>query len=465
MVIRVEPNSKQAYNLLHKGILSLARAERQGICIDMKYCERQQKTLSRKIAWAEDQFRKTSFYKDWKTSIRHEPNIYSPQQLGKFLYEVKHIRQTRQTKSGAGVVDEEALESLDIPELQILLSAKKLKKIRDNYLAGFMREAVNGVIHPSFNLHLVKTFRGSANNPNFQNIPKRDKQAKLITRKALIPREGHQLMEADFGSLEVRIAACYHHDPTMIRYIKDESTDMHRDMAQQIFKLSNFDKHNGAHGILRTAAKNGFVFPQFYGDYYLPCAKSLAKWGQLPEGRWNKHDGIDIGGIKLSDHLINQGIKSFNGFVNHVQDIEADFWENRFPVYARWKERWWNAYQRIGQFSMLTGFTCIGEMGKNNAINYPVQGAAFHCLLWSLITLDKFIIDNELRTRIIGQIHDSIVLDIYPPERQIIIDAITDITTRQLLNEFKWIIVPLKIDFEIGEIDGSWADMKEYERN
>ena len=112
---------------------------------------------------------------------------------------------------------------------------------------------------------------------------------------------------------------------------------------------------------------------------------------------------------------------------------------------------------------MLTGFTCVGEMGKNNAINYPVQGAAFHCLLWSLITLDKFIIDNELRTRIIGQIHDSIVLDIYPPERQIIIDAITDITTRQLLNEFKWIIVPLKIDFEIGEIDGSWADMKEIE--
>ena len=68
-------------------------------------------------------------------------------------------------------------------------------------------------------------------------------------------------MEADFGSLEVRIAACYHQDPTMIKYIKDETTDMHRDMAQQIFKLSNFDKHNRAHGILRTAAKNGFVFP------------------------------------------------------------------------------------------------------------------------------------------------------------------------------------------------------------
>ncbi len=461
MVINIEPNPKQAYNLLHRGIAALARAEKQGIRINMDYCERQQKTLTRKIQWAEDQFKETSFYKDWMTSLRKAPNIYSPQQLAQFLYKHKHIKPSKTTQSGQGATDEEALEYLDIPELAMLLNAKKLKKIRDNYLAGFIREAVDGYIHPSFNLHLVRTFRGSANDPNFQNIPKRDEQAKIITRKALFPRPGHQLMEADFGSLEVRIAACYHQDPTMLKYINDPSTDMHRDMAQQIFKLKKYNPENTAHNILRAGAKNGFVFPQFYGDYYVANARSLAQWGKLPETNWRSGMGLEITpGYFLSDHLISQGIKSFNSCVDHIQEIEHDFWNNRFPVYNRWKERWWKSYQRRGSITMLTGFTCSGEMGKNNVINYPVQGPAFHCLLWSLIELDKYIYSNNLQSRIIGQIHDSIVLDIYPPERDRIVQEIKEITTVRLLYYWRWIIVPLQIDFELCNVDESWAYMK-----
>ncbi len=461
MVVDIKADLKLAYNLFQKGILALARAEKQGIRIDMEYCQRQNKTITRKIEWAESKFRDTSFYRDWETSIMGTPNIYSPKQLGEFLYKFKHIKRTKVTKSGVGAVDEETLEQLDIPELTMLLSAKKLKKIRDNYLAGFMREAVDGYIHPSFNLHLARTFRGSANNPNFQNIPVRDDQAKLITRGALFPREGNQLMEADFGSLEVRIAACYHQDPTMLKYIKDESTDMHGDMAQQIFKLKKYQKDNPAHQTLRSATKNGFVFPQFYGDYYVACAKNLAIWGKLPEMGWTKGIGIEMGEAgHLSDHLISQGIKSFNDFTEHIKNIEQEFWYTRFPVYSKWKERWWREYQRKGYFAMLTGFICSGEMGKNNAINYPVQGAAFHCLLWSLITLDEYIIAQNLQTRIIGQIHDSIVLDVYPPERERVVDVIKDITTVQLPKYWTWINVPLKIKFDICGIDESWALMK-----
>jgi len=218
---------------------------------------------------------------------------------------------------------------------------------------------------------------------------------------------------------------------------------------------------------LRAAAKNGFVFPQFYGDYYVACAENLAcKWGNLPDLRWKNGMGLEITNkTYLADHLISQGIHSLDEFTDHLREIEYDFWNNRFPVYNRWKERWWRSYQKRGYITMLTGFVCSGEMRKNNVINYPVQGAAFHCLLWSLIRLDEYILKNNLQSRIIGQIHDAIVLDVYPPEREMFMKEIKDITTRQLLDAWKWIIVPLDIDFELAGVDESWADMRSVEYN
>jgi len=462
MEINIKPNGKLAYQLFHNGILALARAEKQGIRIDTEYCEKQHKKLTRKIEWSENQFKDTTFYRDWKSSIKKEPNLYSPQQLGNFLYKVKHIKPTSTTKTGQGTTDEEALSQLDMPELQMLLTAKKLKKIRDVYLAGFMNEQVDGFIHPSFNLHLVRTFRSSSNNPNFQNIPKRDKEARMITRSALYPRKGHQLMEVDFSGIEVRIAACYHKDPTMLKYIHDPTTDMHRDMAQQIFVLKKYDKENPGHKLLRTATKNGFVFPQFYGDYYGNNAKSLAQWGKLPETGWRINMGADIGdGKLLGAHMIQSGISSFDAFVEFLRVIEDDFWGRRFPVYKRWKEKWWRAYTKKGYFHTLTGFTCSGEMGKNDAINYPVQGSAFHCLLWTLTKLDEYIIKEGLTTRIIGQIHDSIVLDIYPPERTEIVNKVKEIVGVLLPRAWDWIVVPLDIEFEMAGVDESMAQMEE----
>ena len=129
---------------------------------------------------------------------------------------------------------------LEIPELNNLLQIRKLKKNRDTYLNGFLREQVNGYIHPSFNLHLVRTFRSSANSPNFQNIPIRDKESMQLTRRALFPRPGHQLLEIDYGQLEVRIAACYNQDKQLIHDIVQG--DMHGDMASQIFMINPFDR-------------------------------------------------------------------------------------------------------------------------------------------------------------------------------------------------------------------------------
>ena len=453
----------QAYYLLHEGTLALARAERNGIRVDVEYLEEKISDLEKQICDLEDHFKSSRFYSQWKGFQGKEPNPNSSVQLANYLYGELQLVPPKLTATGRGSTDKESLTELNIPELNAVLEARKLKKIKD-YLEGFRREQTDGWLHPSFNLHLARTFRSSSDSPNFQNIPKRDKLAMDVTRRALYPRRGHQLLEVDYGALEVRIAACYHKDPTMLQYIKTDH-DMHADMAQQIFMIDDFDKHRDDHAVLRGATKNGFVFPQFYGDYFVNCAEYMAcDWGGLPKkGGWRPGQGVALDGGTLGGHLRSKGIKNLEDFIQHVKEIEQDFWGKRFRQYARWKERWWHEYQKTGYIDMLTGFRCKGLMGKNDAINYPIQGSAFHCLLWSFIELDKMLVQNKWRSRIIGQIHDAIVLDVYPPELPMLVKHIVDITTKKLPEAWNWISVPLTVEFEICDVDTSWADKKELE--
>jgi DNA polymerase I-like protein with 3'-5' exonuclease and polymerase domains len=469
-IMNINPKTKEAYELMHQGILALARAEQQGIRVDVPYVERKMQFLTRRIHRLEADFKDTQFYKDWeKATPPGKLNINSPTQLSNFLYKVKGITPPKFTKSSTdenpkGSSDKETLIQLNIPELNLLIERDKLIRLRDVNLDGYMREQVNGYIHPFFNLHLARTYRSSSSNPNFQNIPIRDEESMQICRGALYPRPGHQLLEIDFGSLEVRVAACYHKDPTMLEYINNPKSDMHTDMAKQIFMLDKLDKSISSHNILRQAAKNGFVFPQFYGDYFKNCAENMAiTWGKLPKSRWKPGQGIQIEeGCYLSDHLIAQGIKSFDKFTNHLEDIEHDFWNNRFPVYAQWKEDFYEEYQKQGYVDMFTGFRCSGVMRKNEVINSPIQGAAFHCLLFSFIELDKVQHKQEWDSKLIGQIHDSAMIDCNPSELQHVAKVAKRITCELLPKTWDWIIVPLDIDMAVSSVDKSWAEKEKF---
>jgi DNA polymerase I-like protein with 3'-5' exonuclease and polymerase domains len=110
----------------------------------------------------------------------------------------------------------------------------------------------------------------------------------------------------------------------------------------------------------------------------------------------------------------------------------------------------------------LTGFKYGWEMRKNQVVNYPVQGSAFHCLLWSLIRVHKILKKRNYQTRIIGQIHDSIVLDVHPPELEAVSKLVKKTTTKALQQEWDWITLPLKVDAELGRVDGSWASLEKY---
>ena len=458
--MKMHPKTIEAYDLLHKGTLAFARAEQHGFRVDVDYLEAKIEEIDNQITEAIIEFKNSGFYKKWVKSQGPDININSSTQLAKYLYEVKGRKPKRFTPTGRGATDVDALLQLNIPTLTKLLNVRKLKKVRDTYLKGFLREQVDGWIHPFFNLHLVRTFRSSSDKPNYQNIPKRDKVAMQVTRDALFPRRGHQLLEIDYSGLEVCIAACYHEDPTMIKYIKDPSSDMHRDMTMEIFKIPKYNFESEEFAYLRSATKNGFVFPQFYGDYYVNNAESLAcEWGKLPMGSWKKRDlGVPFVGSTIGTWLYNHGIPSYKAFEDHLRVIEADFWNNRFPGYKSWKLRWWDTYQKHGYIDMKTGFRCSGIMSRNDVTNYAVQGAAFHCLLWSFIKLDWYMRKEKWNTRLVGQIRDSIILDLDPSEREHVLKTIRRVTTKELLQAWDWITVPLNVDAEICPVDASWAN-------
>lgn len=457
------PRTEEAYSLFHKGILALTRAELQGFRIDMEYIEKKKIYLTRKITRLEKEFRETKFFKHWQHTVRSTININSNAQLANFIYKIKKIKIEKETASGQGATDDDALMQMNIPELNNLLQIRKLKKVRDTYLGSFAREQVNGYIHPFFNLNLAITYRSSSDHPNFQNIPIRDEESMQICRRAIFPRPGHQLLEVDFKGIEVSVSACYNKDTKLLKYVSDPKTDMHRDMAKQIFKIDNFDRSIPEYDVLRQATKNGFVFPEFYGDYYKNCAVNmLCNWGKLPQGKFHSGEGISMPEGTLADHLISVGLGSFNLFESHLQKIEKDFWGNRFVEYAEWKDRWWNVYQKYGYVSLLTGFTCSGVMNRKEVCNYPVQGSAFHCLLWSFNELDRLMRKEKWDTRLVGQIHDSVILDVNPEELKYVANIAHRVTCEDLPKAWKWIITPMNVDMALCPVDASWAEKEKY---
>lgn len=451
------------YKLFHEGLLAFVNAEQQGMCIDVEYCKTKHNHLHRKIEYLEEKFYNTKMYKHW-SHVMKKPNIYSNWQLAKYLYDIRKIQPPKLTESGKGSTDEETLSQINLPEVQTILEIRKLKKIRDTYLNAFIREETNGRIHPFFNLHTVKTYRSSSDKPNFQNIPKRDKEAMKICRRAIIPSPGNQLLEVDYSGIEVKIGVCYHKDPTMKKYMENKHTDMHGDMAKQIFKLDTLDKSIPGHKRLRDATKNSFVFPQFYGDYYVNCAENLAcKWGELPKTTWKKGQGIEVkNGVFLSDHLRNKGIKSYKSFEKHIQQVEDDFWGRRFSRYQEWKDSLWRSYQKKGYVDLYTGFRCSDIMRRNEAINAPIQGSAFHCLLWSFIELDKISRRENWKTKLIGQIHDAILFDVYPPELSYITPKIHEVMCESIRKKWQWIITDLEVEMDICEPDAPWSEKKAF---
>lgn len=459
----IHPQTREAYQLLHDGALAFARAERHGIRVDVDYCVRKKELLTRKIDRLKGQLEGTKLLNLWNNVYRNKTKIESNHQLSFILYKKMKITPAKMTSSGKqGATDFEALSELDIPEVNKILEIRKLTKVRDTYLDGFLREQIDGTLHPFFNLHTVTTFRSSSSNPNFQNIPKRDEYAMKVCRKALYPQEGHCWLAVDYAGVEVIMACIYTEDPKLT--YDAVHGDMHKDMAVELYMLDGLDKSCKGEKVFRQGAKNGFVFPQFYGDYYGNNVPILLKWARISK-RKDGTPGLvhlsDKGLIKLDGH---GNVKNSDKFLKHVRDVEDDFWNVRYRVYNKWKKSTWESYQKNGYIDMKTGFRCQGVMTRNEALNAPFQGSAFHCLLWSFIRIDQIAYQEEKWDSVpIGQIHDEISLEVNPNELEHVAETVQRVSCVELPNEWKWITVPLEVEADICNVGNSWAEKEGYE--
>ncbi len=445
-------HSQEAYQLLHDGALALADIESNGIYIDVPYCLKQQKIIQKKINKYTEQLSTFPEMKKWKSLYKNDFKIGSNPQLGKVLYEHFGYETDILTASGNPSTSEQALLSIKggAPEIvNKLIQIRKLTKAKNTYLDNFIKEQVNGIMHPSYNLNTVVTFRSSSSNPNFQNIPVRNPEMSKLLRRAIIPPKGYILAEIDYSGAEVRVATCYHKDPEMIKEINDSERDMHRDMAIKCYMLDD----DGWNKNTRFASKNGFVFPVFYGDWYGSCAKQM--WAFIESMQ------LETKGVPLKKHLRKKGIKNLKQFTEHLKKVEKYFWKEKFPVYAKWKKTHLAEYNKNGYVDFLTGFRIEALLKDNDVISYPVQGAAFHCLLWSVIQLNRQSKEKGFKSFISGQIHDSIFMYIHPDELNDVLPLVRHIMTRKIRDHYKWLIVPLEIEIELSPVDASWYMKKE----
>jgi DNA polymerase-1 len=452
----MNPLTPKAYGLFHEGIIALAQVEANGIHIDVQYCKDQIIYIGKKITRLLKQLDKTEEFVLWKKVYGSKFSIDSNPQLSDVLFNRMNHKAKIFTKGSTDEnptpsVSQEAITALKLPFTEKLIQYRKYSKAINTYLKNFVKEAgTTGILHPFFNLHTVVTFRSSSSNPNWQNIPARDKEIKRLVRKAVKARPGHHIVEIDYSGIEVSIAACYHQDPTMLKYLRDPKSNMHRDMAMICFKL-DMDQWTD---LIRYSAKNKFVFPEFYGDYFVTCATNL--WADIDTLKLETAQGVP-----LREHLRKKGIKTYKQFENHIKKVEKDFWRERFPVYAKWKDTHHANYEERGYFDLKTGFRCHGIMARNEVINYPVQGAAFHCLLWSLIQVNKKLNEKGFESCIIGQIHDSLLLDIKHEELEEVLEICKQVTCADLEAHWDWITVPMGVDVEVAPLDKSWYDKAE----
>jgi hypothetical protein len=225
---------------------------------------------------------------------------------------------------------------------------------------------------------------------------------------------------------------------------------MHRDSAGDIWLIPTDEVQKK----LRFYAKNQWVFPEFYGSWYEQCAKNLWRTANREKLETNS-------GKRVIDLMKARGILTLEHFTDHCKMVEKKFWGERFKVYAEWKNTIQKIYRQQGYTETFLGFKFQTYMGKNECTNYQSQGTAFHILLWTLLNVQKEIKRKALKSKMMGQIHDSMVIDAVPNEVHKLIKLINHYGTVMTRKTFKWISVPLKIDHELTEVDCSWYTKKE----
>lgn len=401
-------------DLLHNIELPLARVlakmEHVGFCVDKNGIEEFGKSLSSRINVLTD-----LIYKE----VGHEFNINSPKQLGVALFEELKLPCKKKTKSGYST-NAEVLESLryDHAVIEYILEYRSLTKLKSTYCDGLLKViAPDGRIHTSFNQVETRTGRISSLEPNLQNIPIRTPLGREL-RKFFVAGDGETLIDADYSQIELRVLADLSNDENMINAFNG-GVDIHTTTASQVFGLpvDMITKE------LRSRAK-----AVNFGIVYGIGAFSLAK---------------DIGvSRKEAQGYINNYLATFSGvdkYMNHMIELAKE---------RGYSETLFNRRRYLPELSSSNHM--LRAFGERVARNMPIQGTAADIIKIAMVKVDKRLTDENMKSRLILQVHDELIVEAPEDEAQ----KALEIVTQEMENACK-MKVCLRADGKIGK---TWFD-------
>ena len=322
-----------------------------------------------------------------------EFNIASPKQLGEVLFEKLAISEkAKKTKTGQYKTGEEILVKLlhKHPIIKEILEFRSLTKLKSTYVDALpaLVNPRDGRIHTSYNQAVAATGRLSSNNPNLQNIPIRTEKGREI-RKAFIPRnENYTLLAADYSQVELRIIAHLSKDKGMSEAFKN-GLDIHTATAARVYGVEYEE-------VTKDMRRNAKTVN--FGIVYGVSAFGLSEQLGIPR--------------REAAEIINSYFEKYPG-VKEYMNTTIDFAkEHGYVETILGRRRYLNDINSAN--AIVRGFA------ERNAINAPIQGSSADMIKMAMINIFNEITEKKLKTKMILQVHDELVFDLYKEEEEII---------------------------------------------
>ncbi len=352
-----------------------------------------------------------------------EFNIGSPKQLGEILFEkMKLIEKPKKTKTGQYATGEDVLLGLS-NEHEIarkILDYREYDKLRSTYVDALpkMISQYDGRIHTDYRQAWAVTGRLSSNNPNLQNIPIRTEKGRAI-RKAFVARNADFLfMSADYSQIELRIAASFAKDETMIEAFRTRR-DIHTTTAAKVFKVPLEEVTPD----MRRKAKE-VNFGILYGSTAFGLSQNL---------RISRGEATEI---------IKAYFQEFSAIKRYMDNAINTAREKEYVETLMGRRRY---LRDINSRNVSTrGFA------ERNAINAPIQGTAADIIKIAMVNIHNWLVKEKLQTRMTMQVHDELVFDVHRTE----VDLVKENVSRLMCGAVQ-LEVPMEVEVGVGE---NWLD-------
>lgn len=326
-----------------------------------------------------------------------ELNVNSAKQLGEALFgKLKIDPKPKMTKTKQYRTDEEYLVSLSdrSPIIGLILEYRGIKKLLSTYIDALplLVNPKTGRVHTSFNQAVTATGRLSSSNPNLQNIPIRDDQGREIRRAFVAADSEHLLLSADYSQVELRLMAHLSDDHNLLEAFRNKE-DIHAATASHIFNVPI----NEVTADQRRKAKTAN-----FGIIYGISAFGLGQRLNIPRGE--------------AKEIIDGYFRSYPGVKRYMDEVIAQAGTDGYVTTIFGRKRFLP--------DIRSANATVRGLSERNAINAPIQGSAADIMKIAMIGVWRELRRRGLRSKIILQVHDELVIDMYKPEQEQVVQIV-----------------------------------------